>query len=168
MGIKLGTGKGEHSWRPWGAVGEDGWGYPRAVSKLLFGNVQVSQHPDLGLESEASLVEVGTHRMLSDRWDVTMVCHSEVSQSFGLQHPSRHQELQPVPKSTSRSHHTALGSSKINPKHPPGSGPCQRGLPRIDFGNVPHHLGFILIISNPSALIAEAPNLISWAALGHY
>lgn len=74
MGIKLGTGKGEHSWRPWVAVGEDGWGYPRAVSKLLFGNAQVSQCPHLGLESEASLVEVGTHGMLPDRWDFAMGC----------------------------------------------------------------------------------------------
>lgn len=67
MGIKLGTGKGKHSWRPWVAVGERVWGYPRAMGKLVLGNMQVSQCPDLGLESEASVVEVGTHRMLPDR-----------------------------------------------------------------------------------------------------
>lgn len=74
MGIKLGTGKGEHSWRPWVAVGEGGWGYPKAVGKLVLGNMQVSQCLDLGLESEASVVQVGTHGMLQDRWDVTRVC----------------------------------------------------------------------------------------------
>lgn len=39
MGIKLGSGKGEHSWRPRVAAGEDAWGYLRAVGKEALGNV---------------------------------------------------------------------------------------------------------------------------------
>lgn len=33
-------------------------------AKLVLGNVQVSQCPDLGLDPEVSVVEAGTHRML--------------------------------------------------------------------------------------------------------
>lgn len=55
-------------------MGEDGWGYPRAVGKLVLGNIQVSQCSDLGLEPEASVVEVGTHGMLTERGDLTTVC----------------------------------------------------------------------------------------------
>lgn len=94
-------------------------------------------------------MEVGTHGMLQDRWDLTKVCKNKVSWGLGLQHPSRHRALQHMPKSTARCEHPGLGQGRASPEHPPWPGLCWWGLPRIDFGNVPHHLGFILIISNP-------------------
>lgn len=107
------------------------------------------QCPDPALEPEASGTEMGTHWMLQDRWGLTMVCKSEVPQGFELRRQSRHRALQPVPKLAARLEHTALGQGRASLEHPPWPGLCWWGLPRIDFGNVPHHLGFILIISNP-------------------
>lgn len=109
-----------------------------------------SQCPDPALEPEVAGKETGSHGMRWDRWDLTMARRSEGLQAFGdcdtrtgAERCSLCPNVQPgvsIP---------ASGQGRASPEHPPWPGLCWWGLPRIDLGNVPHHLGFILIISNP-------------------
>lgn len=67
-------------------------------------------------------MEMGIHRMLQDRWGLTMACRSQVPWGFGLRHPSRHQALQPLPKPTARYEHPGLRAGQSESRASPMAG----------------------------------------------